>query len=168
MVPVLWLAVVGCPWKHVLGPIVHLVWLAFPNFRLWTRVFRRRGYSQRVLLGEMRVSHLLMMTCRILRISSSLQVLHGSANLDPAMYQRKHRPESGIPYPPPSERSLQMVRASWSSLSVTPTLSFCWDAGLLLEVSNVSGAAAILSFEPHQILFLPTASLAVLLVFCFL
>ena len=74
------LAVEGFPWRFVLGPIVHLVWLAFPNFHLWTRVFRQRGYSQRVLLGEMRVSHSLMVTCRVLRISSSLQVLHGPVN----------------------------------------------------------------------------------------
>ena len=71
-------------------------------------------------------------------------------------------------YPPPSERNLQKVGSSWSSLSVTPTLFLCWDAELLLEVSIVSGVAAILSFEPHQNLFLPTASLVVLLAFCFL
>ena len=151
----------------MLGPIVHLVWLAFPNFHLWTRVFRQRGYSQRVLLGEMRVSYSLMVTCRILRISSSLQVLLGPANLGPAMYQRKPLLESGIPFPPPSGHNSQMARAWWSSLSVTPTLTFCLDAELL-RVLIVSGAAAILSFEPHQVLFLPTASLGVLLVFCFL
>ena len=118
------LAIEGCLWRILSGPILHLVWLAFPNFRLWTRVFRQRGYSQRVLLGEMRVSHSLMTTCRILRISSSLQVLPGSVNLDPATYQRKLRPESSIPYPPPSEHNLQMARASWSSLSVTPSLTW--------------------------------------------
>ena len=157
--------VMGCPWRNVLGPIVHLVWLAFPNFRLWTRVFRLRGYSQRVLLGEMRVSHSLIVTCRILRISSSLQVLLGPANLGPLMSQRKPR----LVNPTPSGRNCnsQMARVCWSPLSVTPTLTFCLDAQLL-RVLIVSGAAAILSFEPHQILFLPTASLAVLLVFCFL
>ena len=163
MVPVPLSAVVGCPWKHVLGPIVHLVWLALPNFRLWTRVFRLRGYSQRVLLGEMRVSHSLIMTCRILRISSSLQVLLGPAYLGPVMSQRK--PRLVNPTPSGHNCDLQMARVCWSPLSVTPTLPFCLDAELLRAL-NVSGAAAILSFELRPGLFLPTASLAVLLLFC--
>ena len=61
-----------------------------------------------------------------------------------------------------------MVHVFWSPLLVTPILTFCSDAESLLGLpSNVSGVAAILSFEPPLTLFLQTASLVVLLVFCF-
>ena len=61
-----------------------------------------------------------------------------------------------------------MVQIFWSPLLVTPILTFCSDAESPLGLpSSVSGVAAILNFEPPLTLFLETASLVVLLVFCF-
>ena len=53
------------------GPIVHLVWLEFPNSRLKTKEIFHWSYSLRVLLGEMLVLNLLAVICRMLRVDDS-------------------------------------------------------------------------------------------------
>ena len=158
--------------RVVLGPIVHLVWLAFPNSRLKTKEIFRWSYSLRVLLGEMLVLSSLMVICRVLRVVDSSLAVPRSVNLRLAPFQRMQWPESEKPFPLPSEHNfLQMVETFWSPLSVTPISSSCFAAGYLLGSTSTPSEVAVLlflSFEPLLNFSFEMASWVVLLVsFCF-
>jgi hypothetical protein len=155
----------------VLGPIVHLVWLAFPNSHLQTKAIFRWSYSLRVLLWVRPVWNLLAVICRVLRVADSSLAVPRSVNSRLAPFQHMHRRESKRPFPPPFEHKfLRMAEVFWSPLLVTPILFSCFDVELLLgSASSVSEVAVLqtLSFEPLLTFSFETKSLVVLPPFCF-